>query len=83
MRVQQQRAPSGLPADAPDHVGAGVAELLVLDLDPLMREPASDEAGDLGLPSAAGNKRRVDRVDRDELLEQLAHLRRGHGSDTA
>jgi hypothetical protein len=70
VRVQHQRPAAAGSSNAPDHVRAAGCELVVLALDPALGEPAGDEPGELGLAGAAGDERRVYRLDRDELLEQ-------------
>lgn len=76
MRIEHQRAAAPTPGDARDDVGARIAEVVVLGRDALPVEPLGDEARDLGFARPAGNERRVDRLDPDELAEQLLYLAR-------
>ena len=46
-----------------------------LDVEPAVRAPAGDERRDLALSLPAGNKPRVDRVERDQTRRQLGQLR--------
>ena len=80
VRVQEQRAAAARPPDAADDVHAARRELLELDLDTARCEPLCDEAADLRLPRSAGHERRVHRLDRDELRDELGGLGRpAHG----
>ena len=71
--VQEQRAAAARAAHATDDVCAARRELVDLDLDAPLLEPRGDEARDLRLARAACDERRVDRLDRNQILEQRPH----------
>ena len=78
VRVQEQRLPAARAARDADRVEAPGRDLLDLDLEPRALEPVGDEAGDLPLARRALDQVGVDRVDADEVAEQLrqSHLLR-------
>ena len=69
--VEEQRLAAAGAARDPDDVEAPGSDLLDLDLEPGRLEPAGDEARDLALARRALDQVRVDRVDADEVGEEL------------
>ena len=70
--VEQQRAPAARPAGDADHVHAAGRDLVDAHLRARALEPGGDEARDLALPRTAGDEVGIDRVDRDQVADEVA-----------
>ena len=71
--AEQQRAPASRAAGTNDDARPAGRALEHVGLQTGGERPARDERRDLALAGAARHERRVDRVDRHELAQQLAH----------
>ena len=69
--TQQQGPPAAPAAGANHHARTARGSLQDLDLQPDIARPGGDEGRDLALARAPGHQRRIDRVDRDQLREEL------------
>jgi hypothetical protein len=74
VRVQQQRAAYAAPARDRNDVRSPRRHLLHADIQVAAVQPLGDEAGDLAFPGSARDQRRVERLDRDEPLDQTCEL---------
>ena len=70
--LRRRLLPAARPARDPDRVEAPGRDLLDLDREPGVPEPVGDEAGDLALAGGALDQVRIDRVDPDEVRDQVS-----------
>ena len=69
--IQKEGLAASAPAGDADRVEAPGGDLFDLHLESRSLEPGSDEACDLTLPGRAGDQVGVDRIDADEVSEEL------------
>ena len=71
VRVEEERAPAARPADDPYSVEPARRHLLDLRIEARVLEPPGDETCDLALPGGARDQVGIDRVDPDQLRDEL------------